>query len=242
MLRIGICDDSAEARQYMLQLCQKYYENNTDAFEYQMYKNAEEVLEYCNDEENQKIDILFLDIEMDGLSGIKLKDRVLKLDKIWRIAFVSSHDEKMIDSFGIKTIDFIRKPAGYMDVKAVLEKVLIEKCENVGISYLSETGQNIIIYAEDIRYIEAQGKYAYIYTNGQNFVGINISEIEKRLEDSSVIRVHKSYMVNLKYATLRNGKLSIRDMDIEIPIGRSYKENVKRLYHEYGERMARRRM
>ena len=193
MLRIGICDDSAEARQYMLQLCQKYYENNMDAFEYQMYKNAEEVLEYCDDEEKPKIDILFLDIEMVG-------------------------------------------------VKAVLEKVLIEKCENIGISYLSETGQNIIIYAEDIRYIEAQGKYAYIYTNGQNFVGINISEIEKRLEDSSVIRVHKSYMVNLEYATLRNGKLSIRDMDIEIPIGRSYKETVKRLYHEYGERMARRRM
>ena len=51
MLRIGICDDSAEARQHMLQLCQKYYENNTDAFEYKMYKNAEEVLEYCDDEE-----------------------------------------------------------------------------------------------------------------------------------------------------------------------------------------------
>lgn len=57
-----------------------------------------------------------------------------------------------------------------------------------------------------------------------------------------MIRVHKSYMVNLEYATLRNGKLSIRDMDIEIPIGRIYKETVKRLYHEYGERMARRRM
>lgn len=54
MLRIGICDDSAEAWQHMLQLCQKYYENNTDAFEYKMYKNAEEVLEYCDDEENQK--------------------------------------------------------------------------------------------------------------------------------------------------------------------------------------------
>lgn len=54
MLQIGICDDSAEARQHMLQLCQKYYENNTDAFEYKMYKNAEEVLEYCDDEENQK--------------------------------------------------------------------------------------------------------------------------------------------------------------------------------------------
>ena len=199
MLRIGICDDSAEARQHMLQLCQKYYENNTDAFEYKMYKNAEEVLEYCDDEENPKIDILFLDIEMDGLSGIKLKERVLKLDKIWRIAFVSSHDEKMIDSFGIKTIDFIRKPAGYMDVKAVLEKVLIEKCENIGISYLSERGQNIVIYAEDIRYIEAQGKYSYIYTNGQNFVGINISEIEKRLELCGKV---KEYLPSCKTALL----------------------------------------
>ena len=61
MLRIGICDDSAEARQHMLQLCQKYYENNTDAFEYKMYKNAEEVLEYCDDEENKKIDIYMCD-------------------------------------------------------------------------------------------------------------------------------------------------------------------------------------
>ncbi len=242
MLRIGICDDSAETRQYMLQLCQMYYENNTDTFECQMYKNGEKVIEYCNDEETPKIDILFLDIEMDGISGIELKDRVLKQDKIWRIAFVSSHEEQMIHSFGIKTIGFIKKPAEYMNVKAMLEKVLIEKSENISISYLSETGENRMIYAEDIRYIEAQGRYSDIYTIERNFVTLKLSEIEKQLNGSSVVRVHKSYMVNLEYATLRNGKLSIRGMDIEIPIGRSYKETVKRSYHEYGEKMARRRI
>ena len=71
MLRIGICDDSAEARQHTLQLCQKYYENNTDAFEYKMYKNAEEVLEYCDDEENQKIiDDIFFAIDDDRIREI----------------------------------------------------------------------------------------------------------------------------------------------------------------------------
>ena len=76
MLRIGICDDSAEARQHMLQLCQKYYENNTDAFEYKMYKNAEEVLEYCDDEENQKIDILFLDIDLGDVKGFEIGKQI----------------------------------------------------------------------------------------------------------------------------------------------------------------------
>ena len=239
-MKVAICDDMKPVGNILEEMVMEYAKINHKKIGTEVFGSGQELIDYMAS--GYEPDLLFLDIEMDGLSGIKLKERVLKLDKIWRIAFVSSHDEKMIESFGIKTIDFIRKPAGYMDVKAVLEKVLIEKCENIGISYLSERGQNIVIYAEDIRYIEAQGKYSYIYTNGQNFVGINISEIEKRLEDSSVIRVHKSYMVNLEYATLRNGKLSIRDMDIEIPIGRSYKETVKRLYHEYGERMARRRM
>ncbi len=242
MMRIGICDDSAETRQAMLRLCQKYCKNNKEGFEYQLFKNGEAVIEYCYNVATEKIDILFLDIEMDGISGIELKDRVLKQDKIWRIAFVSSHGEQMIHSFGIKTIGFIKKPAGYMDIKNILEKVMLEKNENITISFFSETDEKKIAYVENIKYIEAQGKYSYIYTEEKNFGIIKISDLEKQLDGSSVIRVHKSYMVNLEYATLRNGKLSIRGMDIEIPIGRSYKETVKRSYHEYGEKMARRRI
>lgn len=242
MMRIGICDDSAETRQAMLRLCQKYCKNNKESFEYQLFKNGEAVIEYCYNVATEKIDILFLDIEMEGISGIELKDRVLKQDKIWRIAFVSSHGEQMIHSFGIKTIGFIKKPAGYMDIKNIIEKVMLEKNENITISFFSETDEKKIAYVENIKYIEAQGKYSYIYTEEKNFGTIKISDLEKQLNGSSVIRVHKSYMVNLEYATLRNGKLSIRGMDIEIPIGRSYKETVKRSYHEYGEKMARRRI
>ena len=49
-------------------------------------------------------------------------------------------------------------------------------------------------------------------------------------------------MANLEYVTLGNGKLLIRDTENEIPIGRSYKEIVRKAYFEYGDKMARRRI
>ena len=57
---------------------------------------------------------------------------------------------------------------------------------------------------------------------------------KKELNDSSVVRVHKSYMVNIEYMSLKNGRILMQDWKVELPIGRSYKENVKRAYHEYG--------
>ncbi|MBD8925298.1 MAG: hypothetical protein EGR89_04735 [[Eubacterium] rectale] len=82
----------------------------------------------------------------------------------------------------------------------------------------------------------------YIYTDEKIFCTSKISELEKELNDSSVVRVHKSYMVNIEYMSLKNGRILMQDWKVELPIGRSYKENVKRAYHEYGIKMARRRI
>ena len=241
-IRIGICDDIDAARQAMLSLCCEYSQKNDEAFEYEMFKSGEEVIEYCNNDSTSKIDILFLDIEMDGISGIDLKENVLKQDKIGRISFVSSHCEQMRFSFSIKTIGFIKKPACYDDVKDILDKVLLEKKENISILFRSDNGSKAKVYVEDIRYIKADGRYTYIYAQNCIFCDSKISELEKKLTNSSVIRVHKSYMATLEYVTLGNGKLLIRDTENEIPIGRSYKEIVRKAYFEYGDKMARRRI
>ena len=162
MMRIGICDDSDISRQNMLSLCHEYFQNNIGKIEYQMFESGEEVIEYCDNDDADKIDILFLDIEMSGISGIELMNRVLKLDKIWRIAFVSSHNEQMKYSFGIKTIGFIEKPAAYCDVSDILEKILLEKQENISVLITLTNGKTKKLYVEDIRYIEAEGRYTYI--------------------------------------------------------------------------------
>ena len=242
MLRIGICDDSDISLQNMLSLCHEYFQNNIGKIEYQMFESGEEVIEYCDNDDADKMDILFLDIEMSGISGIELMNRVLKLDKIWRIAFVSSHNEQMKYSFGIKTIGFIEKPAAYCDVSDILEKILLEKQENISVLITLTNGKTKKLYVEDIRYIEAEGRYTYIYTDEKIFCTSKISELEKELNDSSVVRVHKSYMVNIEYMSLKNGRILMQDWKVELPIGRSYKENVKRAYHEYGIKMARRRI
>ena len=57
-----------------------------------------------------------------------------------------------------------------------------------------------------------------------------------------MITYEKFKEIIVRYIIFSKCESTLRDMDIEIPIGRSYKETVKRLYHEYGERMARRRM
>ena len=102
-MKIGICDDHKKERDIIFEYCERFFSKNEIEHTYVFFSKGEEILNYCN-EQNERIDLLFLDIEMEGISGIEVKDKVVKVEQVWRIVFVSSHLESMRYSFGTKTI------------------------------------------------------------------------------------------------------------------------------------------
>lgn len=246
---IGICDDRREEREYLQALCKEYADNKKEICEYVLFSGGEEVLEYCEDSENPVIDLLFLDIEMNGMSGLELKEAVTKENKIWRIVFVTSHMESVLDAYGIKTIGFVPKPPTYEQIEKKLRIVEDEQKENVTFEIRGYKNEILRIKLSDVAYLKAAGSYTEIYTydalqKNESYIlsTKKLGDIEKHLSGLPIVRVHKSYLVNLEHVSEVGTSVKLRDIRDEIPIGRSYRETVKFRFYEYGKRKIRRRL
>lgn len=246
---IGICDDRREEREYLQALCEAYADNKKEICEYVLFSSGKEVLEYCMDSENSVIDLLFLDIEMSGMSGLELRAAVAKEEKIWRIAFVTSHMESVLDAYGIKTIGFVPKPPTYELVEKSIQIVAEELKENVTIEIVRDKDDVLQIELNDIVYLKAAGSYTEIYTydalqKNESYIlsAKKLGDIEKKLSGLSIVRVHKSYLVNLEHVLDAEKSVKLRDIEDELPVGRSYKETVKTRVREYAKGKIRRRL
>ena len=230
MLRIGICDDSAEARQHMLQLCQKYYENNTDAFEYKMYKNAEEVLEYCDDEENQKIDILFLDIDLGDVKGFEIGKQIrdeLKNNKI-QIVYISGDTSYAMELFKTRPFDFVVKPVDKKKLFKMLDtyfSIFSGKNKYLHYRWLK---QDHIIKQDNIIYLQSIGRKVVAKTfDGDVEFYDKLSKVIDKLDDNKFCRVHKSFVINSIYVDVFKSDKVIMCDSAWIPISKSYKKSFR---------------
>lgn len=246
---IGVCDDIVDEQKKICDFCRKYLDSCKVTYQFVRFLTAEDVLTYCEDKDNKRIDLLFLDIKLSGMNGIELKDVLLKSDKVWRIAFFSSYLENVFEAYSVKTIGFIKKPTSSDDVCKVLRIVLSEIRENIVISVEDINNIPIKIEIEDIIYLKANGNYTEIYTYSrrntmQDYILCTkkIGIIEKELEQSPIIRVHKSYMVNLLNVDYIKTYIALNGIDIKIPIGRKYKEIVKIKNYNYGKEQMKKRL
>ena len=178
---IGICDDVQIERGKIYNLCEEFFRGNDIIHEYKEFTCGEEVLEYCNNKKNTRIDLLYLDVEMKGMSGLELKDLILKKNMVWRIAFVTNHNDSIYGSFSIKTIGFITKPILKNDVIKMINIVHEEIKENILIMYKGYKGEKIYEKLENIIYFEADESYSRIYSIAEKESNISSHVISKRL-------------------------------------------------------------
>ena len=245
MILIGICDDIEKERLDLYHLCERFFKENVIEHKYIYFSSGEAVLQYCANVSSERIDLLFLDVEMEGISGIELKDAVIKQSIVWRIAFVTSHTESIYGAFSLKTIGFIPKPASEEKVSKMINLVLEDLKENILVTFKGYRGENISIRLEDIAYFEARGSYTELFTYlswQETIIAKKIGEIEKELQPYNFVRVHKSYMVNLSNVIDVRSNVFLKDIEREIPIGRIYKETVRNRYSAYGKEKIKKRL
>lgn len=243
---IGICDDCMEVRNEIREICENFAEKQGIGFHYWEFLNGETVLDYCQSREEGKLDLLFLDIEMDGMNGISVKEALADNAAVFRIAFVTSHEEKVWDAFGKKTIGFLKKPVNCNGIEKMLRIVLKEYEENMEIIIRGYCRESYRVQLEDIVYLKAEGSYTEIVCVGQEkkvpLVCKKLGELEKELNGVSIIRIHKSYLVNLvNVVDVENGVRLLGKEEV-LPVGRSYKASVKTAFLSYGRNRMRKRL
>jgi DNA-binding LytR/AlgR family response regulator len=197
------------------------------------FTKAIDAIEILN---NEKIDLLFLDINMPGISGIEF---LKSLKNPPKVIFTTAYRNFAIDAFELDAIDYLVKPISFERfLKSInkflsISQVIKDKKETDTIEkdfiILKSEKKNYKIKFDELLFIESLDNYIKVHMNDSSIICYeSLSGIEKELP-SNFIRIHRSYIINLdKINVFTSSYIEIGDK--RFTIGRNYKEEVlKRL-------------
>ena len=185
--------------------------------------------------ENNKIDAIFCDINLPEVSGL---DFVKSLENPPMVVFTTAYSEYAVEGFQLNAVDYLLKPFGCDDMKRAAEK--LKKCQEAlrSLQEVSQIDEDDAIFLKTeykivrinishIRYVEAMSEYLRIYLKDYSrpiIVLLSMKKMEERLPNHSFMRVHRSYIINLKSIREVSKNRIVLDEDIEVPIGDSYRD------------------
>lgn len=192
-----------------------------------VFDNSLEGLAYLK---NNKVDILFLDINMDELSGIELLEST-KISS--QVIITTAYQEFALKGYELNITDYLLKPFTFSRLLQAVNKAQENLSKQVSISsiaapdYIFVKTENRLekITISEILYIEGMRDYRRIHTLTKKIMTLqNFSELEQMLPSNLICRVHKSYMVALnKIESIERSRINIHKQII--PISDTYKEN-----------------
>lgn len=171
------------------------------------------------------VDLLFLDIEMDGFTGIEL---IESLSRKPQIIITTAYDKYALKGFELHVADYLLKPFGFdrflNSVERVYESIEKESKEDKNYIFVKTEYRLERIAVDDIIFIEGMGDYRNIRTTSKKILTLQtFSELEKLLPKNQFCRVHKSYIVSInKIISVERHRIKM--LDNLIPISDSYKE------------------
>ncbi|MDF9830059.1 LytTR family DNA-binding domain-containing protein [Parabacteroides sp. PF5-6] len=201
-------------------------------------KNAFEALEILA---NEKIDLIFADINMPDLNGM---DFVKSLQNRPMVVFTTAYSEYAVEGFRVDALDYLLKPFGFTDfMKAANKAAHYMELQNSALQpsstekrkekeeekylFVKAEYKMIKLSIEKILYIEGKSEYVRIYTEEMKPIMtlLNMKTLESRLPADRFMRVHRSFIVNLqKIEAIANNRI-IFDKNTYIPVGDQYKKS-----------------
>jgi len=187
------------------------------------FDNALTGLAYLN---NNKVDLLFLDINMDELSGIELLESA-NINS--QVIITTAYQEYALKGYELQITDYLLKPFSFNRFLQAVNKAqenLSQRTADKQLDFIFVKTENrlVKIMLNEIVYIEGMRDYRRIHTVNKKVMTLqNFSEFENSIPASLVCRVHKSYMVAInKIESIERNRIKIADQ--VIPISETYKE------------------
>jgi two-component system LytT family response regulator len=214
MLRTIIIDDEPSALNVLTILLKKHCKDDVEVIGTSTSPSAGKMLI-----EQMQPDVVFMDIEMPGISGIDLVRGFP--DASFRVVFVTAYDAYAIEAFRVSAMDYLLKPIGAEDVIRTIEKIKqdLRKKENPMMEQLKQlekimrlqtneyenkigvamADKIVFISIPEILYCEAQGPYTHIYLHDGKKITASktLGDFESQLVCHNFFRIHHSYLINL---------------------------------------------
>ncbi|PSR55260.1 DNA-binding response regulator [Adhaeribacter arboris] len=230
MLRMVVVDDEPLA----LEVLENYLKKMSGIQSITLFSKAREALHYL---ENQKADVLLLDIEMPEITGIEFLE---KLSDPPLTIFTTAYRNYAFEGFELGVIDFLLKPISFQRFSIAMDKVqdfLSLKNKDTQLDsgdpapefiFVKSGVNKIKLYFSEVTHIQGLKDYAIIHTaQGKIVIKGSIKMVQEMFPSALFIRVHKSFLVATKtIKRIERNRIVIGTY--QIPIGRNYREDVEK--------------
>ena len=191
--------------------------------------------------EDSTVDALFIDINMPDLNGL---DFVRSLAMPPVVVFTTAYSEYAIDGYKVNAVDYLLKPFGLNDFQRAANKVKeqvelrrqaaateVSQVDSDDALFLKMEHKIVRVNVSDIRYVEGMSEYLKIHLTGRPkpiIVLLSMKKLEERLPETQFMRIHRSYIINLREIQEVNKNRVIMDADTYLPIGDLYRDQLNR--------------
>lgn len=243
MLQIAICDDEQYYREKIQAFLMQYLRQKNLECTIHSFPSGEEFL--VRRENSVKYDIVFMDISMKELDGIQTASRIRAFHSDTQIVFVTAFIDYALEGYKVSAVRYIMKDTLDSAIPECMNAIL-RKMQLAQVTFSFMDGETTL-YTDNILYVESRGHKSFFYYMHPNLATSNAARsgivtyqiyekldvIEQRLSDHGFLRIHKSYLVNMKHIRRINNYTAFLDTDEELSIPRPRYQTARELFVAY---------
>lgn len=230
MISIAICDDDDDIIAKLKTAISEYSADHSIEINIQSFKCGEKLLE-----SKESFDLVFLDIEMSGIDGLKTAKLFRQIDRRAKIVYVTNHSECALRSYAVHPFDFVVKPFKKERIFSVLDELsryLSENSENDAVIQLKGEDGPLLLSLRNIYVFEYTGnRRITVYTKSEKYrIKGSLSDVLALINSESFVSPHKSFIVNMEHIDKLNSFTLYTTNGIEVPVAQ---KKLKEFHNEF---------
>ena len=227
-MEVAICDDERVFREEIKQMLIKYKAEKRLCIDIYEFESGEDLL-------NSELvfDIVFMDYQMAGMNGLDAARALRIKNSICSIIFVTAYPEFILESFEVQPFRFMVKPLSENKVYEALDNY-IKQQKLLYPLVIVDNGEQKSIKAQDIIYLEGDGKYCLVRTNTETVHSSKtLAQVASLLPTHCFYRIHKPYVINMYFISSTSGNTVTFTNGELATIGRNHIAKFKKAYMNF---------
>lgn len=231
-IKIAVCDDEQQYTDHLVKHIELFGNEVDTEFNITIYKSGKKLIDDIKTD-SKMYDIVFLDVEMPEIDGLKTAEAIRKMSEDIVLCFVTGHEQYTREAYQLEALGYIVKPVAYNELKKLLRRAVImvnyeHDNSKSGKNYIEVpvSGDKRIIDVRTIKYIEKNRNQSILhFLDSEITCYESLKKIYSRLDNELFVYAHQGYIVNFNEIKEVKENVICLGRNVEVPVSRRrYKE------------------
>lgn len=233
-IKIALCDDQEQYIDMLMKHVERYGNEVDTEFNITVYNSGRKLIDDIKTD-SKMYDIVFLDVEMPEINGLKIAEAIRQMSEDIVLFFVTGHEQYAREAYQVEALGYIVKPVAYNELKKLLRRaVIMVKYEHdnrkSGKNYIEVpvSGDKRIIDVRTIKYIEKNRNQCILHFSDSELKCYeSLKKMYSRLDNELFVYSHQGYIVNFDEIKEVKENVICFGRNVEVPVSRRRYKEVK---------------